>query len=1144
MKISILLGLLVAASSVHALDQRHTSISSDEITGYGDFDNDGRLDVLLIERSTGSYRIGEQNADGTLSWASSRPSGMSEPSELAVGVLGQLGELSFALVNPDANRVQIIVPGSNAATQADSHAVFPAGIGPSSVAAVDLNYAGDNPAQADLVVITSDPNNDRSLFKNTGGVQIEDSHQALAAAESRARSVWLKAGGVAKGYAALRDVGQASELVVHGLNDPAQFGLIDSLGTFSTGADYINASFDGGANQSFVVFTEGKSTIVAAPFDSISGFGADVEHDLGSEIRHLSLFANVAGDHGLFVVFENGDAVFYDFDGVNPPVIDQTISPSPGERINGAAGFGNGLIAVLAGPVAGGASTVAHRFTDDFGGWTLKDSTTLPGVTAMSALGNLAIYDADPMIHEGANVIEIMQFSDWTSSPSINPNLQVTVETISSASGGLGGGSVIAVGAAPVGAMAALSNQPRPDMSVSILQSVLGERLPALSIDPSPGVYDSYVTPEILVRTAGHSAYYRTTAGGAWLLANGPIDSPQATLIPFTVEYFAEDPVSGRRSPIHHASYSYSLAPAELDSDHDGVPDFVEIANNLNPVGGADTDGDGFSDLEEILLETDPLDAQGKPAAGSHLAFNSIVDLAIQPRSLPMVGGSLALSRSQTPFSTPTRVEARDLDGSLLGVADTAENVFPKLASPNALIEDVTPPLQDLFLLVGTQSVFDTQAGKNKGHELIRLLKSVFSEATSVDWEPSGGTLAVEASAWEVAARSQFLGVSDPLRLRTLDYKDSLALLLMERFLIREFKTRAVAPNAELDTLSLTEYRDSDQALWTVTREALLQLQMPGAGGAWLLHDVYDEIVDCLATPPNQDVADLVKLAGELYRASGEHSAAEPGNFPAPFDLLRKIVRGSGAIDLPGGYADRVEMVPFELASAAGGAAFVMSKPSNRSMSFLNLVIAADGTLTDSFSGAAVELFGADGKPFVSGAVFDLLEGTTLSIQAFSDRGFNEVVSSQILSLPQPGANDSDGNLLDDDFEIQYFGGIGNNPFADPDGDGYSSLQESFEATSPISSVDAPAVAIEELRPPAGSLESEGVNLAIRFDWPGVYENRIGFRIDHSIDLGSTKPWTATQSEAFFEGGDRFTAFIFPDGEVERDFYIISMYLK
>ena len=119
MKISILLGLLVAASSVHALDQRHTSISSDEITGYCDFDNDGRLDVLLIERSTGSYRIGEQNADGTLSWASSRPSGMSEPSELAVGVLGQLGELSFALVNPDANRVQIIVPGSNAATRVE-----------------------------------------------------------------------------------------------------------------------------------------------------------------------------------------------------------------------------------------------------------------------------------------------------------------------------------------------------------------------------------------------------------------------------------------------------------------------------------------------------------------------------------------------------------------------------------------------------------------------------------------------------------------------------------------------------------------------------------------------------------------------------------------------------------------------------------------------------------------------------------------------------------------------------------------------------------------------------------------------------------------------------------------------------------------
>jgi hypothetical protein len=1143
MKRFILLGLFIAANSAHALDKRHTSISTDEIIGYGDFNDDGRLDLLLIERESGTYRIGDQNVDGTLSWTPSRPSGLPNASELAVGVLRQVGELSFALVNPDANRVQIIVPGSSAGGQANSQAIFPSGIGPSSVAAVDLSYVGDNPAQSDLVVITSDPNDHRALFKNTGGSQVEQSKQVLAVSEHRARSVWLKAGGTIKGYAALRDLGTDSELVVHGLSNPAQFNVLDSLGPFPGGADYINASFDGGVNQFFVVFTEDKSTIITAPFDVVSGFGADIEHDLGSEIRTVSLFANAAGDHGLFIIFMNGDAAFYDFDGVNAPVLSKAISPSPGERINGAAAFGDGLIAVLAGPIAGGPSTVAHRFINDPSGWLLQESTTLPSITGMSSLGNLAIYDADPMIHEGANVIEIMQFPDWTSSPSINPNLQVTVETIGSASGGLGGGSVIAVGPAPAGAVAALPNQPRPEVSVSILQAVLGKRLPALSIDPAPGVYDSYVAPEISVRTPGHSAYYRTNTGGAWLLANGPIDAPQATLVPFTVEYFAEDPVSGRRSPIHHASYSYNIAPADLDSDHDGLPDFVEIVHNLDPTGGQDSDGDGFSDLEEILLETEPLNPLDKPDVESHLAFDSIVDLAVQPRSLPMVGGSLALSRSR-PFFNPTRVEVRNLEGALLGTAETADNGFPKLAFPNALIEDITPSQQDLFMLIGTQAVFDTQAGKNKGHELLGLVKSENDDTPTVDWEPSGGSLAFEVNAWEVAARAEYLGVADPQRLMTLDYKDSLALLLMERFLIREFKNRNVAPSVELDALSLTGFRDSEQALWTVTREALLQLQESGAGGAWLLHDVYDEIVECLATPPNNDVGDLLKLAGELYRVSGSHSAADPGSYPAPFDLLRKIVHGSGAIDLPGGYADKVDMVPFELASAAGGAAFVMSKPSTRSMSFLNVVVGADGSLTDSFSGSPVELFDAHGNPFELGAVFDLFDGTQLSFQTFSDRGFNEVVSSEILSLPQPSANDSDGNLLDDDFEIQHFGGVGSDPFADPDGDGYSSLQESFEGSSPINGLDAPAVAVEELRPPNGRLEAEGVNLAIRFDWPGLYENRIGFRIDHAIDLATTQPWTATLSEAFFDGGDQFTAFLFPNDDVSRDFYRISMYLK
>jgi hypothetical protein len=46
-----------------------------------------------------------------------------------------------------------------------------------------------------------------------------------------------------------------------------------------------------------------------------------------------------------------------------------------------------------------------------------------------------------------------------------------------------------------------------------------------------------------------------------------------------------------------------------LDSNGDGIPDYVAIARGLDPNGSRDSDGDGYSDLEELIHGTDPKDA-------------------------------------------------------------------------------------------------------------------------------------------------------------------------------------------------------------------------------------------------------------------------------------------------------------------------------------------------------------------------------------------------------------------------------------------------------------------------------------------------------------------------------------------------------
>jgi hypothetical protein len=47
---------------------------------------------------------------------------------------------------------------------------------------------------------------------------------------------------------------------------------------------------------------------------------------------------------------------------------------------------------------------------------------------------------------------------------------------------------------------------------------------------------------------------------------------------------------------------------------------------------------------------------------------------------------------------------------------------------------------------------------------------------------------------------------------------------------------------------------------------------------------------------------------------------------------------------------------------------------------------------------------------------------------------------------------DADGNGINDDWEVQYFGHIGIDPNADPDGDGLSNLQEFLAGTDPTDS--------------------------------------------------------------------------------------------
>jgi hypothetical protein len=53
------------------------------------------------------------------------------------------------------------------------------------------------------------------------------------------------------------------------------------------------------------------------------------------------------------------------------------------------------------------------------------------------------------------------------------------------------------------------------------------------------------------------------------------------------------------------------------DADDDGLPGFIEASFGTDP-NDADTDADGYTDLEEINSNTDPLDSADHPYIGGY----------------------------------------------------------------------------------------------------------------------------------------------------------------------------------------------------------------------------------------------------------------------------------------------------------------------------------------------------------------------------------------------------------------------------------------------------------------------------------------------------------------------------------------------
>src|SRR6185503_2331227 len=176
----------------------------------------------------------------------------------------------------------------------------------------------------------------------------------------------------------------------------------------------------------------------------------------------------------------------------------------------------------------------------------------------------------------------------------------VTVESFVNTSSGLDNPTPVAVGPAHPLMHYGMVNQYAPPLSLFSLAKPVGDEIAEVKIAPAPGTFETTIKVTLTATKPGMQIFYRTSAGSSWTLYATPFSLFTDT----TVSYYAKPAAGNTKSIIRHASYHFSRPPGELDSDSDGVPDYVELAKGLNPKTGPDSDGDGFSDLEELIRGT------------------------------------------------------------------------------------------------------------------------------------------------------------------------------------------------------------------------------------------------------------------------------------------------------------------------------------------------------------------------------------------------------------------------------------------------------------------------------------------------------------------------------------------------------------
>lgn len=360
----------------------------------GDFNGDGQMDLAIVDRGTGRVRFGYRVSSEFFNWADWRASGAKSITGVSVGHLVDAKRDSLTLVSADANLISVL-DAPNPSVMTEPTPIASEVLGPNTVVAVDVGGAGNTPL-ADLYIASiynSDPENQTTLLRADGKAFTLIENLPGKVAESRGSHIALKNGGTEYVATIATGTGGASWQVKSLATGKPEDVL--NLGGVPADANYFLGSFQGRPTKDVVFFKNGEAGFSLSAVEEAGGkFKATPVKTiaLSHVARQLTVADGGAKSRLLAIFSTNEPAQLLDFDGVNAPVLVQTLAGATNKVLNSGIVLPDAIVLF--------SSLMPGRAASHYQVHVLKDGKFVPA--AYGALATLDDRDDStiPAIHD------------------------------------------------------------------------------------------------------------------------------------------------------------------------------------------------------------------------------------------------------------------------------------------------------------------------------------------------------------------------------------------------------------------------------------------------------------------------------------------------------------------------------------------------------------------------------------------------------------------------------------------------------------------------------------------------------------------------------------------------------------------------